>query len=179
MASSRFVRTAKSVALAASITTALVGLAAPASAGGPIELQALQLNAPILMRAGQQNMFSAFYRQRGAGTLPEGTPFTIQLPAGFVVDTTRDIVFRASTEGGLISMESACVAKVGTITCRTNEEIPGRTDANANELAIEVFVRVPTTPGDHTASYTADPFNQIPEKIETDNRATRTIRVVV
>ena len=178
MASSRFVRTVKALALAASITASLVGLATPASAAGLVELQALQFNPPITMRAGQQNMFSAFYRQTGAGTLPTGTAFTVQLPAGFVVDTTRPVNFRATTVAGLVPMASGCGAKGTVVTCRTTQDLPGRTDGNANELAIEVFVRVPTTLGNHIANYTADPFNQIAEKNESDNRATRTIQVV-
>ena len=178
MASSRFVRTVKTLALATSITASLVGLATPASAAGPVELEALQFNAPIPMRAGQGNLFSAFFRQRSTGSLPAGTTFTVQLPAGFVVDTSRPINFRATTVDGLAPMASGCGAKGTVVTCRTTRDLPGRTDGNANELAVEVFVRVPTTLGNHVASYTADPFNQIAEKNESDNRAARTIQVV-
>ena len=178
MAPSRFVRSITSLALAASITVGLAGLATPASAAGLIDLQSLQFNAPITMRAGQQNMFSAFYRHTDVGSLPQGTAFTVQLPTGFIVDTSKPINFRATTVHGLIPMASGCGAKGTVITCRTTQELPGRTDTGANELAIEVFVRVPNTPGDHIASYTADPFNQVAEKNEQNNRATRTIRVV-
>ena len=177
MATDRTSRTLKSLIVAAGLAVSLATVA-PAAATGPLNLQSQQFNAPIPMRAGQTNLFSAFFRHTGAGDVPVGTVFNVQLPKGFVVDATR-IAFTASTANGLIVMTDGCSVSGTQVSCRTTRVIPGRPpgDTLGNDLSITVPVRVPGTPGSFVASYSADATQQIAELNERDNFATRTINV--
>jgi hypothetical protein len=170
----------KLLTVAAGLAISLATVA-PAAAAGPLDLQSLGFNAPITMRAGQRNLFSAFYHHTGTGEVPANTVFSVEIPKGFGVDTSG-IKFTASTANGLIDMSSGCSfdSVHRTVICPTTQVIPGRPagDTLGDQLSITVVVQAPGSPGDFVASYAADTTGRVVETNEKNNVATRTIHVI-